>query len=66
MIVANYALLSEYDVTSSISESVNKDQVHLCTMEFLTLALLWHGFHDAIKEGWHSHSQVLEIFTSNV
>jgi L1 cell adhesion molecule like protein len=28
-----------------------KDEVHLYGKEFLTLTLLWHGFHDAIREG---------------
>ena len=28
-----------------------EDKVHVYSMEVLSLGLLWHGFHDAIKEG---------------
>ena len=27
-----------------------EDEVYLYSTEFLSLALIWHGFHDAIKE----------------
>ena len=44
-IINNYVLLSADDNTSTA------DLVHLYAKEVLTLALLWFGFHDAIKEG---------------
>ena len=47
-IVANYTLLPQLAEASS---NDYPDKVYLYAMEFLTLALVWHGFHDAIKEG---------------
>ena len=45
-IVENYTLLP-----CSGSESECLDLINLYAMELLTLALVWHGFHDATKEG---------------
>ena len=36
---------------SESSGGVENDRVHVYAKEMLTLGLLWHGFHDAIKEG---------------
>ena len=36
---------------SESSGGVENDCVHVYAKEMLTLGLLWHGFHDAIKEG---------------
>jgi len=33
------------------SNGMNVDSVHAYATDFLTMALLWHGFHDAIKMG---------------
>ena len=51
-IVANYTLLPQLAEASS---NDYPDKVYLYAMEFLTLALVWHGFHDAIKEGDGNH-----------
>lgn len=40
----------DLDVTQDI-ESNDRDLVNLYAKELLTLGLLWHAFHDAVKEG---------------
>ena len=40
----------QYNTSTSSSRECD-DGVHTYAMDFLTLALLWHGFHDSIKEG---------------
>ena len=42
-IVLNYIRIED--------QSQCEDGVHGYAVEFLTLALLWHGFHDVIREG---------------
>ena len=46
-IVNNYVLLSS--ISDKSVKPNNPDQVHLYAKELLTLSLIWHGFHDAIK-----------------
>ena len=48
MIIANYVRLPKID-----DEDTGKcdDGVYLYAIELLSLGLLWHGFHDAIREG---------------
>ena len=48
-IAVNFVRLPQ--TTSSQSPSTCEDGVHLYAVEVLTLSLLWHGFHDAVKEG---------------
>ena len=47
-IVANFVGLPSGMEEDSMSEC--EDEVYLYSTEFLSLALIWHGFHDAIKE----------------
>ena len=47
-IVANFIGLPSGMKEDSITEC--EDEVYLYSTEFLSLALIWHGFHDAIKE----------------
>ena len=46
-IINNYLLLPG----SKDNKGSNQDGVHLYACELLTLSLLWHSFHDAIREG---------------
>ena len=48
-IAVNFVRLPQ--TTSSQTPATCEDGVHLCAVELLTLSLLWHGFHDAVKEG---------------
>ena len=52
-ITTNFTYVSQLDFSQQISEKQKAvdDGVHLYAVELLTLGLLWHGFHDAIKEG---------------
>ena len=47
-IVSTCVLLPEFSKQPANSYP---DQVHLYAMVLLTLSLLWHGYHDAIREG---------------
>ena len=47
-IVANFIGLPSGMEEDSMTEC--EDEVYLYSTEFLSLALIWHGFHDAIKE----------------
>lgn len=49
LIVTNFMRLPKVDDAEDLSTS--KDGVHLYATELLTLGLIWHGYHDAIKEG---------------
>ena len=40
-----------YGAEEEESMETTHDGVHFCAMELLTLSLIWHSFHDAIKEG---------------
>lgn len=67
VIVANHTLMQQFCTDMSDSKTVPtegaqgkasdktgskcSDQVNLYAMEVLTLGLLWHGFHDASREG---------------
>ncbi len=48
LIVVNYVRLPRID--DHATEKCD-DRVHLYAVEVLSLGLLWHGFHDAIREG---------------
>ena len=51
-IVANYVQLPSATLKSTHNKSpVCKDRVHLYAMDLLSLSLIWHCFHDAIREG---------------
>lgn len=50
LIVVNYLLLPQDDKGFD-DASVCGDEVYLYATELLTMALLWHGFHDSIREG---------------
>lgn len=53
-IVVNFVVLpsTEKDKNQDIQElPICEDEVYLYGTEFLSLSLIWHGFHDAIKEG---------------
>ena len=51
-IVVNYVQLPSATLRSTHNQSpVCKDRVHLYAMDLLSLSLIWHGFHDAIREG---------------
>ena len=47
-IIDTFLLLPKTSTTTSVECD---DGVHMYAMDFLSLALLWHGFHDSIKEG---------------
>ncbi len=47
-IVASYLMPPQPDATS---KSPIADSVHAYALELVSLGLLWHGFHDCIKEG---------------
>ena len=49
-IVVNFVHLPIARETSA-QKSLSDDGVYLYAMELLSLSLLWHGFHDAIREG---------------
>ena len=53
VIVANYVCAAaSVTLRSTHNQSpVCKDRVHLYAMDLLSLSLIWHGFHDAIREG---------------
>ena len=53
VIVANYVCAAaSATLRSTHNQSpVCKDRVHLYAMDLLSLSLIWHGFHDAIREG---------------
>lgn len=38
-------------IDESAMDTADIDGVYVYATEFLTLGLLWHGFHDSIKEG---------------
>ena len=48
-IVANFVRLPR--VCDGDKEERCEDKVHVYAMELLSLGLLWHGFHDSIREG---------------
>ena len=48
LIVVNYTNFLQFETSESDG---TKDGVHLYATEVLTLGLLWHYFHDAIREG---------------
>ncbi len=52
-ITTNFTYVSHLDFSQQTTEKQKTvdDSVHLYAVELLTLGLLWHGFHDAIKEG---------------
>lgn len=47
-IVSNYVLLPDF---SKQSQEESPDLVNVYAMEVISLGLLWHGYHDAIREG---------------
>ena len=49
LVLANYFLPPRFDCDSN--DGKTKDGVHLYAKELLTLGLVWHGFHDASREG---------------
>ena len=48
LIVVNYTRLPQFNSSDTAN---NIDRVHLYATEVLTLGLIWHAFHDAIREG---------------
>ena len=48
LIVVNYTRLPQFNSGDTAN---NIDRVHLYATEVLTLGLIWHAFHDAIREG---------------
>ena len=53
-IVERFVLISLNSSLSTTTESTNTestDSVHLYAKELLSLALLWHQYHDAVREG---------------
>ena len=49
--LARAIVLNYVRIDSTQNQSQCEDGVYGYAVEFLTLALLWHGFHDAIREG---------------
>ena len=50
-ILNNYVYLPHPGAEEEESMEITHDGVHFYSMELLTLSLIWHSFHDAIKEG---------------
>lgn len=50
MILVNFIRLPQIE-SDPVGSAGNADGVYLYATELLSLGLLWHGFHDAIKEG---------------
>ena len=50
-ILNNYVYLPHPGAEEEESMETTHDGVHFYSMELLTLSLIWHSFHDAIKEG---------------
>lgn len=51
-IVANFVNIPNFDSDNTTEDlPASGDGVHRYGIELLTLTLLWHGFHDAIREG---------------
>ena len=48
-VVASFTRLPQ--VSSTQKPEACEDGIHMYAVELLTLGLLWHGFHDAIREG---------------
>ena len=48
LIEVNYTRLPQFNSSDTAN---NIDRVHLYATEVLTLRLIWHAFHDAIREG---------------